>query len=388
MLKESLRIFSETEKPVITVNFLLRDNLSEWADEARTIWHATEAAGNQTLVQDCGDSRTILPMPDTIVEIKCIATGKPDHEPQKNILESPGIARVVVMGHFDGETAKVKRMPKGCSGLAAKEEDELKSQQLASNLDYYIRNNLSHPDPIVQALITAKSMFACTNKPILAAAQDHRSGEIYPIGLYATYTDGERGPDYDEAGLFARKSVILCMDKKTYDPKKFYATGIPTLTDDKFPQYSQFLSDGHENVKRLKIKYQNLYETSRVQDPLIIDYSSSLIPFSTRFPELGEKPGRVFGIFAGYEFKTSSSQIEYPIMQSLKNHRKKGKPFASTNTILIDTENYTDSGELARQLLAESNVVREWAAITEHKLIISETSDGVIAQIEEFKPNI
>lgn len=388
MSLEALRIYSETERPEVTVNSLLRDNRSEWADEARTIWQETDKAGNQTLVQDCGDSRNILPRPDTVVEIKCIATGRPDPEPQKKILQNPGIAKVVVMGHFDGETAKIGKMPKGCAGGAAKESQLKGSQKLESNLDYYINNHLSHPDPIVQALITAKSMFACTDKPILAAAQDHRTGEIYPIGMYATYTDEERGPKYDEAGLYARKSVILCMDKGTYDPEKFYETGIPTLEDHKFPQFRQYLEDGHENVRRLKDKFPNLYEASKVQDPLLIDYSPSLIPFAARFPELGEKPGRAFGIFAGYEFITSSSQIEYPILQSLKNHGQIGKPFASTNTILIDSEDFSESHRLATKLVAESYVVREWVSIVGHKIIISRTTDGVIRDINPFKPNI
>lgn len=388
MSLEKLRFFSDTEKPYISVTSLLGDNHSGWADEARRIWHETKAAGNQTLVQDCGDSRNILPRPDTVAEIKCIATGKPDLEPQKKILQNPGIARVVVMGHFDGETAKIKKMPKGCGGLAAKEEDQLESLELVSNLDYYIRENISHPDPIVQALITAKSMFACTDKPILAAAQDHRTGKIYPIGMYATYTDERRGPKYDEAGLYARKSVILCMDEKTYDPEKFYETGIPALEDYKFPQFRQYLEDGRENEERLKDKFPNLFETSKVQDPLLIAYSPSLIPFATLFPELGEEPGRAFGIFAGYEFKTSSSQIEYPIIQSLRNHGQIGRPFASTNTILIDTEDFSESHRLATQLVAESSVVREWVSIVGHKIIISKTTDGIIRDIDPFNPNI
>src|SRR3990167_4233430 len=373
---------SRTERPKITVGSLFGDNRSEWAEEARTIWRATRAEGNLTLVAKCGDSRTVLPNPDTVIDLNIIATGEPPPRPLEYILQSPGVRKAVVMGHFDGETAGVGKMPRGCGGLRAK-EDQLKNPEIESNLDYYISNNIYHPDPIVQSLITGTGMLEYSDRPILVAAQNHRTGEIFPIAVIHSW--GNKG------AIVAQKAVLTSLRHGgRYDPERFYENGMPVLDEtDLTSEFIQFLSDSREKMKRLKDKFPDLYETSRVQDPLLIDFSTRSMPFATCFPETGERPGMAFGVFVSpEELITSTCQIEYPISQSLKNHGQKGKPFASTNTILIDTEDFTVSDILACKLIAESRVVKDWASIKGHKIIISATTDGVTTEIEEFKPNI
>ena len=390
----------KTNRLRIDAHSLLRDNLSDWANEARSIWLKTRDEKNLTLVEICGDSRTVLPNPDTSIAINYIAVGEAPPRPQRSLLESPGVGRAVVVGHFDGETARPRKMPRGCGGLAAK-ENQTTSSELVSNLDYYIRSNINHPDPIIQALITARSMFAHTDKPILVAAQDHRTGKIYPIGVYVTYRDETRGPVFDQGALIARKSVLVCMDERKYDPEVIYETGIPALENHEVPQFSQFLNDADETERRLNDKFPNLYERSKIQDPLLIDFSTSSMPFATCFPETGEEPGLVFEVFGPRErlengkiawkpeeLIASLPQIDYPISESLVNHGKRNKPFASTNTIRIDTENLETSKELAQRLVAESSVVRQWISISGHKIIISQTSDRVLQGILPFRPNI
>lgn len=380
-MSPELRTIPRTERPKITVGSLFGDNRSEGAEEAITIWRTTRKECNLTLVAKCGDSRTVLPNPDTVIDLNIIAAGEPPPRPLEYILQSPGVRNAVVMGHFDGETAGKGKMPKGCGGLEAK-ENQLKNPEIVSNLDYYITNNIYHPDPIVQALITGTGMMEYSNKPILVTAQNHRTGEIFPIAVFHSWSN--------KGAVVAQKVVLTSLRPGgRYDPERFYENGIPLLDETDLTSESiQFLNDSREKVIRLQDKFPDLYEISKVQDPLLIDFSTRRMPFATCFPETGGKPGTAFGVFVSEELMTSICQIEYPISQSLKNHGQKGKPFASTNTILIDTEDFTVSYILARKLIAESRVVRDWASIEGHKIITSETTDGVITQIEEFKPNL
>lgn len=392
MSVEALKFYPETERPEVNVASILRDNRSEWADEARTIWLATRDAKNLKLVAKCGDARVELPNPDTVIEMSVIGTGEPPKGPLENILVSPGINGAVVMGHYDGEQG----IPlKGCGGLAAK-ENQLKNPAIVSNLDYFINNNISHPDPIVQSLITGTGMLEYTRKPILIAAQDHRTSEIVPIAAIHSWGENK--------GSITAQNVVLASLRPggKYDPETFYENGIPSINDADVPEILRdFLYDGHEKVKRIKDKFPTHYEDSKIQDPVLIDFSTSSMPLPTRLPELGGRLASAFGVFVSRkrvsddeveihpeELMISISQIELPITQSLNNHGQVGKSFARTNTILIDTENFSVSRRLAIQLVATCGAVRTWAAIEGHKIIISKTTDGVITRIEEFRPNI
>lgn len=376
-------------KPKITIDSILTDNNSKEAEEARFIWFCAREESKQTIVKKCSDAREINPIPDTSIEVNFIGAGKTPLEPKRALLESPGVFGEAVMTHFDGEI-----MPDGCGGLAAKDDQEKNDTPPVNDLGYYIKNNILHPDPVVQSVLSAMTISDYTEKPILATTQDHRTGKVYPVGVYYSWKN--------EGDVIASKVVLKSIRKEWYDPEEFYANGLPEMSQDRLiPHFIEFLNAADEKQKRLNERFFDLYEASKVQDPPMIALSTSSMPLGTWLPDLGRTPGLVFKIFGPREksdngrvcinpeeLKDSSSQIDYPISQSLQNHGQEGKPFARTNTILLDTEDIYLSLSLAYKLLRENENVRNWANIEGHQIIVSENEDGIIKNIEVFNPQI
>lgn len=371
------------ERVSITVDSLLEDNHSSIADERRNTWYETRAKGKLIKIRMCSDARGVLPEPDEEVVVHSIASG-----PSAGLLlESPGIESAVIMTHFDGDTVLPGKAPEGCGGLKVKENHNLSGKN-TGKIDSYVEKHIFHPDPIIQACISAEQVAGNTDKPVLAAAQDHRDGSIYPLAVYYTYND----------------SIVRSVNRKIskmllghqYNPEVLYEDGIPVIFPDEAFKFDDFLQQSRQRVRFLKERYPNLHEESKIQDPSLVVLSTCVIPFSTRFPMTGDKPGAVFEVFVPRtrmgssiritpdDLQPSLEQMEYPVKASLDNHGQEGKPFAGTNTILIDTEQMAFSGALALSFVRQEQWIPKWLSLPNHKILVSETTEGVITRIREL----
>src|SRR3989344_4827366 len=232
------------ERVFITIGSLLSDNHSEEANAARHIWMGTKAEGGLIIVQKCSDARTILPNPDNCVVVNYISEARTPPEPQELLLKSSGVIGEVVLAHFDGETVALGKAPEGCGGLKAKKERADKSE-ITGNLDRFIKEHITHEDPILQACFSAMEIVKHTEKPILVGAQDHRTGEVIPVAVF--YSRGV------EREMIANQSIFDSLFGHNYNPAVFYKEGIPQLGEDKLtPFFRTFLNDSREKKKEIK----------------------------------------------------------------------------------------------------------------------------------------
>ena len=373
------------ENLVISHDSLREANHSRYADKRRDHWYKTRSNKGLTKIRLCGDSRGILPEPDEEIVVKCIAGG--DTTPAESIIESPGIKDAVVMTHLDGDTVAPGVPPEGCSGLAVK-KNHARHGKSDSKIDNYADRHISHPDPIIQACMSAEEMAGTTEKPVLAAVQNHRDGTIYPLAVFSNFA-GRR---------YTHPKIAKMLKEHIYIPEDLYEEGLPTITEDEASQFADFMNQSRRRVITLKESYPNLYEESKIQNPPLIVLSTSLIPFPTRFPRMGDKPGTVFEVFVPRtrmgssiritpdDLRPSLEQMEFPVKASLDNHGQEGKSFAGTNTILIDTEQMAFSGALALSFVRQEQWISKWLSLPNHKILVSETTEGVITGIRELTP--
>lgn len=373
----------------ITADSLWNDNHSPIADERRATWFEERAKGKLIKIRACSDARVGTPNPDGEIVVRYIAAGRPPPAPEMLLLGNSGVKGAVVMAHFDGKTAGPGKAPEGCGGLRIK--DTHRTSNKGSNaIDRYIDERVFDPDPILQAVKSAKHLAAHANKPVLAVAQDHRSGLVYPIAAHYPWHDSLATIEH---GLVTEAQI-------EYNPSSLYENGLETITireDDIPPALAEFMRLSRDRAISVKTVYPEFYEESEIQDPSLIALSTCVIPFPARFPLTGARPGTVFEVFIPRtkfessirinpdDLQPSLEQMEYPVQASLDNHTKAGKPFASTNTILIDTEEMAVSAALAMRFVQQERWIPEWLGLSNHRIFVSETTEGVITQIEEFK---
>ncbi|MEK7186635.1 MAG: hypothetical protein AAB675_04750 [Patescibacteria group bacterium] len=378
------------ERFQITPEVLLEDNRSSVAAERIQTWKNAKKNHRLKMILACSDSRIILPDPNTEIVVNYIAAGRMPPNPKHLLLENLMSEAAVVIGHFDGDTINSGQMPRGCGGLALKESHR-RDGKGSRKIDNFVDLRVYDPDPILQAVRSAMHIAGKTKKPVLAVAQDHRNGKIYPIASF----------EHDEdlvKQIFIRGSVLSSLSE--YNATELYEQGIPAIQLGQVPDNLQeFMALGAERMKSIRMAYPNNYVESEIQDPSLIFISTCLVPFQARFPITGDKPGRVFEVFAPRykddsgtlkfslsDLQPSLEQAEFPIEQSINNHGQDGKSFASTNTILIDTDTMTLSQELASIFVNEhGEFIQNWLRLPGHKIFVSRTTDGILEEIEEFK---
>lgn len=371
------------ESIVISPEALLADNHSEKADELRRKWMENKKAGNLYLLGACGDARVRFPKPERYATLKSIAAG--GHIESK-ILTSAGIEFAVVASHFDGEIFVPGHMPTGCGGLGAKDKAlKEKKPTPIKGIGFYIARKIDHPDPLIQALLSANKITKETNKPSLAVAQNHRNGKIFPFGVFLP----GQNPicDVNLIDLFSK-----------YNPEAIYAKGIPELERRLIPDvFKDFIDACDAQVKELLLNYPNLREMLRVQNPRMIVLSSEIMSAKIRYPEIANFPGILFKVHLpriknGTEVSIDPekledvvNQIEYPITHAVDNFDKLNESFSNTDRFLIETDNIELSRKVALRL-AEEEWMKKWLALPEHQILIAQTQEGISNMIEDFVP--
>ncbi len=376
-------ITRSAESIAITRDALLADNHSKEADELRAKWMENRRAGNLYLLDACGDARVRLPQPERYVTRKTIAAGG---QIESKILTSAGIKFAVVASHFDGGIFASGHMPTGCGGLGAKDK-ALKERKPTprKGIGVYIEGNVKHPDPLIQALLSANKITKETNKPSLAVAQNHRNGKIFPFGVFLP----GQNPicDVNLIDLFSK-----------YNPEEIYAKGIPELERRLIPDvFKDFLDAYDAQVKELLLSYPSLTEMLKVQNPRMIVLSTEIMSAKIRYPEIAAFPGILFKVHLPRikngtdvsidpeKLEDVVNQIEYAIPQAVDHFGKPNESFSNTDRFLIETDNIELSRKVALRL-AEEEWMKKWLALPEHQILIVQAQEGISNIIEYFVP--
>lgn len=370
------------ENLIITPESLYTDNRSEKVIELSAKWEENRDKGKLWAIVACGDARVLMPKPENIISIRSIATcGKKE----KKIFESQGVKFAVVMSHIDGETIVNGKKPSGCGGAAAKEQSmNGHKEKTIEGIQYYIDNNIEHPDPIIQGAINTETIAKQTGKPTLAVIQDHKTGRLYP---FAASFDG-----YD----IVSSNINWINLFKGYNESEIYAQGIPTLPEAVIPDmFKEFLDAGKENMIDMLRNYPSLKEMQKVQNPKAIWISSKITSVRISYPKTGSVPGSIFKLHMPRE-KTGGkieitptmqkeviNQAQYPIEYATAHFKKPNESFSKTDRLIIETSDINVSKKLATELVKKP-WMQEWIALPDHKILIIQNQEGISNIIDEF----
>lgn len=372
------------ENIVISPETLFADNQSEKAKKLSLAWEENRRQGNLWGIVTCGDARIMTPCPERLISVRSIATAGTK---EVKIFSDKGLKFVVVMSHVDGDTIETGKRPKGCGGLGAKEEAlNGNHEKPIAGIQYYIDNNIEHPDPVIQAFISAREIRNTTGKPSLAVIQNHRTGKVYPFAVFFK--------DYQTVS-----KNLDGIDLKEYSPAKIYAEGLPILPDEAIPDmFKEFINANTQQVNEILIKYPNFKDVQKVQNPRLVVISSKLPSVRIRYPETTDVPGFVFKLFLSREkerpgkiaisanaLRETIGQAQYPLEHAVHNFGQLDKPFSKTDRVLIETSDINVSRFVA-QKLADNPWMKEWLVLPDHRLLVAQNIEGVSNIIEDFAP--
>lgn len=386
MVSETPRteITKTPENIVISPENLFADNQSEKAKKLSLAWEENRRQGNLWGIVTCGDARIMTPCPERLISVRSIATAGTK---EVKIFSNKGLKIVVVMSHVDGDTIETGKRPKGCGGLGAKEEAlNGNHEKPIAGIQYYIDEKIEHPDPVIQAFISAREIRNTTGKPSLAVIQNHRTGKVYPFAVFFK--------DYQTVS-----KNLDGIDLKEYSPAKIYAEGLPILPDEAIPDmFKEFLDANTQQVNEILRKYPNLKDMQKVQNPRLVVISSKLPSIRIRYPETTDVPGLVFKLFLSREkegpgkisisanaLRETIGQAQYPLEHAAHNFGQPDKPFSRTDRVLVETSDINVSRNLAVEL-AEKPWMKEWLELPDHRLLVAQNIEGISNIIEYFVP--
>lgn len=372
----------ETRK--ISIAILREDNQSKEADEGRKNYEAAAANGQLIAGEACGDPKTSIPLPHKTVFLRSISLSGPK---DYRLFADPKIGLAAAVAHIKGTTVERGKMPTGCAGL----EEKLKSMgntEEAQGLAYYVRNNIVHPDPIVQALVTARRIHRESGKPALAAVQDHLTTRIYPVAVFLGGTDYKSAPDLIDLAI-------------KYDPAMLYEDGIPTLKDSDIPDiFREFLDAANAQMKHLLANYSNFREMQEVSNPRMVILSTEPRSLRVRYPQTMSRPGIAFKMHLPRERLESGTisikssvlqdirnQVQYPFSHAIEHFGLADQSFSKTDIFLIEAPEFEIAEDLGRTL-AEEPPVKEWLQRTNpftnqrHQMWVAQSKEGITGKIE------
>lgn len=334
----------------------------------------------------CSDARLAIPF-ERSISVRTIATGGPK-DPYERLVNSRGVESIVVLAHHGGDTVQPGQKPNGCGGLGAKETiNSITDSKQKTGIYRYLENDVQHPDVIIQAWVSAGRIAEHTNKPVLAATQDHLDGKAYPLAVFLN-----RGEE------IRTKLKMADMLEGQYHPSEIYRYGIPTLSLDKLPEvFQRFMEENLVQVAEAQAKYPDLRERQKVQNPSMVVLSTDIRSMRIRYPTTSQTPGTLFKLNIPREkvgtkinisledLERSLDQAQYPIEHAVGNFGYPAKPFSKTNKILIETGSMDLSSELARRLTDQS-WTQEWLHLPDHYIIVARTQAGRTHSIEQFVP--
>lgn len=372
------------ENLIITPESITRDNRSHLAEERRNKWNEAKRDGNLIAYFRCADAR-VQPTGIEAMSLGSIAAAFKNPEALAPILSDKGIKASVVLAHVDGETVKLGEMPAGCGGLAAK-KDIGNSEQNGGTAEF-ISEVVIDKDPVVQSLWTAKQIAIISNKPTMAAIEDHRTHQIYPVGFFNI----EKG---QMISIISTASAETTVGK--YQPEKIYADGLPVIDSNILPEvFTNLLEQNQKETMEELSKYPDLKRMQKVQRPRMVWFTTDPSSLRQKVPDTASIPGSIFKVHAIREkingigrvddelLKSYLGELQYPLEHSVENSHDTSLPFSNTDRLIIETGDLELSKTLAEEVIKQE-WMQKWTRLNGRRIILLQTNSGVINAAEYF----
>lgn len=386
-----LKVATKTPETIIlTPEALLADNRSKTSKRAREGWYRARDAGDLKLYWPCADARSVVPYSESFV-IRSIATGG-DREAYRSVLTDGRVKGVIILNHFRGladdsldqDLINSGQAPSGCGGLKAKEVSLSNgSNGNGRGIQRYIETEVRHPDVFVQAYTMAAETAYETDHLVLAAAQNHRTGSIFPFAVFR------------RESIIATAVPLHHLFPGSYDPRRIYNNGMPFLTDDQLPEvFRTEIRENRRYVKLLRNLYPNLAEDQEVQRPHTVSFGEVIKPIQLRYRNTFSRPGSVFSVtiprlrleqqdIALEELISGIDQLQYPFDQAVAHARRRELPFSSVYNLLIETGDLDKSVGLARRI-ANEEWMQDFLRLPGRQILVAEINHGNALRIERF----
>ena len=362
---------------LITPGTLYQDNRSPKAHSNVTDWDINRLDGLHIVTATCADARIEVPMDTNTERIHTIAVGGPKN-PYENLFKGRNIRAAVALAHHDGDTITPGRMPTGCGGLGAKAEIKANGKRKNMGVEQYVDRDVYHEDAILQACVSALEIAGLTDKPVLAATQDHLTGEIHP--LLAFWSNNST------RFTACNRSVSIkdLLDPVKYAPAKIYQEGLPCLATKDLPEELQeYMAANQREVDLLHENHPDFRQMQKIQNPETVILTTDIRPTRLKYPTLFEKPGSFFRLtipriknsqgeeYTGIEFSQEElqrvfEQVQYPI-----------EHFSKVKNIVIETPSLEWSNKIGRAL-TEEGFMEKWVERLGSQILALETRGGKI----------
>lgn len=370
----------ERDSIEITPDTLLDDNHSQQSLALTKEWREKRDGGDLIIEDPCGDARPITARPQDILRLPSIAASG-SIEPFYSAYVGSQSKAIIEKPHYSKFLFVPGKIPMGCGGNGAKQTMMRDGKDsVEGDIGNYVAENIPHADVIINSIFRAQNLAQITDKPILASAQDHITGEVKPLAWF------QKTPrdtiEYDTA------ISLNWLFSDNYDPAKIYENGIPELDRNRLPDvFQQRLNEYDKYIEQLQEEFPDLEDTQRVQNPKTIVLSTNIKPLGIRYPRIFGLPGSAFETRFGRErtegedslqedsLREGLNQTHYPILHSVLNHGDDTKDFSKTIRVLIETSDLNLSLNLACEL-ADKPWMQKWMDLPNHKIIVAQARGG------------
>ena len=365
--------------PIITPETLKNDNDRKINNEAHdriSDWDIHRYEGKHVVVATCGDARLEIPRDRFTERIHTIASGGPK-DPYADLFKSINSNAIVSLAHHDGDTVKPGEMPTGCGGLGLKAEIKKSGKRGGNRTENFVDTGVHHEDALIQACATALDIAELTDKPVLAATQDHLTGLIHP--LLAFWTEGST----TRISLPSSISIRDLTDPIRYDHAELYKKGIPSVDILSLPKvFQEYLQANQDEIKKLHNDFPNYRELQKIQNPRTAILTTDIRPTRLKYPTLFEELNSFFRLtiprlkdvsgedvslsFEDEELERVFEQMQFPIDE-----------FDKLQTIVVETSNLKSSKMIAEGLRAQP-FMDKWNGRPGNNIIVVESRGGKI----------
>lgn len=384
-------------KQVITAESLIQDNHSSKAKERRE----SHKSHKKRVIGECSDARMYLSGLHAVFIPSLGASGP--YAPFERVFYQDSMELSAIHPHFAAKPDSPEELPEedpsgqklyfaylpgvplvGCGAQGVKEQ--LVKNGGNTNPEgalAYVDKNVSHSDTIFQAMKKTIEIGMHTSLPILAAAQNHLSGELHVVA-YSLNGGRFMGSEIPIPHVIGNK----------YDVNEVYGERPPFIPNGKVPdEFQPYLTEHRQQLKKLYAKVAawgfTLAELQRVQNPRVVLISNHMAPAEVRYPKTTEIPGSVFRISVAEDVTGSISkglphtvdQADYAFSHS-NGATNESSQFGLTTTTIIDMDSMEKCEETARALLA-SRSGKQWHKRDETQLILIKSPKGVIEDPEK-----
>lgn len=364
----------------ITPDSLRDDN---WSDETQARlkrWDENRRKGLHVVTKGCGDAREEIPDDENSERVQTIATGGSEI-PFTTLFTSRNNQAAVDLTHHDGDTVIPEQMPEGCGGLGAKANIE-KNGKKGSDIENWVDTGVSHKDPLVQATRTALGIFQISGKPVLAATQDHLTGEVHPA--FAIWNLGNT--TFQAINRHLRLDDLLARDN--YDPKKIYQEGLPCIDFEALPPvFQEYLIKNREEIGQLYRDYPDYKKRQKIQNPGTIILTSDIRAIRAKYKENFDAPGSFFRLtFPRVKYTSGEdSMVEIAPSEMAKVFDQTEFPitrFSNATNVIIETPDIGLSVSAAAHLL-ERPWMEDWTKKEGAQIIAIESIGGRVIQMAQ-----